>query len=60
MSEEEAMMCAGEWVERTGAQISKYRSFIRCQVKLTKRKRILLMRKEKFFSLYPDLKWLLG
>ena len=58
MSEEEAMMRAGEWVEKTGVQISKYRSFIRCQVKLTKRKRILPMGKEKFFSLYPDLEWL--
>ena len=55
LSEEEAMMCAGEWVEKTGAQLSKYRSFIRSQVKITRRKRILPMRKEKFFGLYPDL-----
>ena len=55
MSEEEAMMRAGEWVEKTGAQISKYRSFIRCQVKLTKRKKLLPMGKEKFLGMYPDL-----
>jgi hypothetical protein len=58
MSEEEVMMRAGEWVEKTGAEINKYRSFIRCQVKLAKRKRILPMRKEKFFGLYADLGWL--
>jgi hypothetical protein len=58
MSDEEAMMRVGEWLEKTGAQLSKYRSFIRSQVKITKRKRILPMRKEKFLSLYPDLRWL--
>jgi len=55
IAEDEVIAQLSAWIERTGAQTSKYRSFIRCQVKLVKRKKLLPMRREKFFGMYPDL-----
>jgi hypothetical protein len=60
LGEAEAEEKCRQWLEATGADYSKYRAFIRCEIRAVARRKLLPMRKEKFFSLYPDLRWLDG
>jgi len=56
LSEAEAEEKCRAWLEATGVDYGKYKSFVKCEIRAVARKGILPMRREKFMHMYPDLK----
>jgi hypothetical protein len=55
MAPDDAFKRLIEWLERTGADIRKYQSWLRSNVKLTAKKQIKPMSYQRFTACYPEL-----
>jgi hypothetical protein len=55
MSPDDALKKLAEWLERTGADVRKYQSWLKSNVRLTAKKAIKPMSYPRFVECYPEL-----